>query len=112
MKAAGSPTVALRPRRAGLRALFWLAPPLLAVAVQAQPIITNLGTLPDTIESFASNVSSDASVVAGYCVIDHDEGNSLAFRWTRDGGLQNLGGLPGGAISSYSHDLSADGAVL
>src|SRR5262245_48764953 len=88
--AANSRPITFAPSRTALPALLLIA--FMAPAAHAQPTITNLGLLPDTTESSATGLSADASVVVGYCVIDRIEGNSLAFRWTSAGGLQDLGG--------------------
>jgi uncharacterized membrane protein len=63
-----------------------LAPAIMVCAARAQPTITDLGTLPGTIESHAAGVSGDGLVVAGYSVVDHVTGNSLAGPSRRDSG--------------------------
>jgi probable HAF family extracellular repeat protein len=86
---------------------------LAGAVARAQPTITNLGIIPGTIESHATGLSADGTVVVGYCVVDYDvTGYSKAFRWTSAGGMQDLGGLPGGAVSAYGYDVSTDGSVL
>ena len=55
--------------------------------------------------SVASGVSDDGRVVVGYDA-------TQAFRWTRDGGPQPLGDLPGGDFQSFGSDVSADGSIL
>jgi len=40
------------------------------------------------------------------------DGTKEAFRWTKDGGMQGLGDLPGGSFHSKAFDVSADGSVI
>ncbi|MFN7019562.1 MAG: HAF repeat-containing protein, partial [Fimbriimonadales bacterium] len=44
-------------------------------------------------ESVARGVSADGSVVVGFT--GHMYTPNRAFRWTQDGGMQDLGTLPG-----------------
>ncbi|MDT8880018.1 hypothetical protein RSO68_11065 [Halomonas saccharevitans] len=92
--------------RAGIGAvlLFVLEPH----GVLAQELtVTDLGTLGGS-ESFAVDVSQGGAVVVG----DSDTGmGTRAFRWTKDGMMQDLGTLPGGTSSS-AEGVSADGAVI
>lgn len=60
-----------------------------------------LGT---ALQSFASSVSADGTVVVG------QSGNE-AFIWNNTQGMQGLGLLPGSS-SSYASDVSADGTVV
>jgi probable HAF family extracellular repeat protein len=52
----------------------------------------------------ATDISADASVIVG--------GVSEAARWTEAGGVETLGDLPGGPISSLAWGVSADGSVI
>ena len=74
-----------------------------------------LGDLPGgPVESFASGVSADGSVVIGESGSRNGSillYRSEAFRWTRDTGMVALGNLPGGSFSEAS-DVSADGSVV
>jgi probable HAF family extracellular repeat protein len=77
----------------------------------------SLGDLPGgSLNSNAVGVSSDGSVVVGIGHSDSPDKNSYnheqAFRWTRAGGMQDLGDLPNGRPRSKAHDVSADGAVV
>jgi probable HAF family extracellular repeat protein len=70
--------------------------------------LTWLGRLPGGDWSFASDVSADGSVVVGGA--ENAAGQWRAFRWTVDGGMQDLGTL--GGIESQAWGVSADGAVV
>lgn len=56
----------------------------------------------------AAGVSSDGSVVVGY---SHSSSGYRAFRWTSDGGMQNLG-IQSGFLTSYASGVSADGSTV
>ena len=81
-----------------------------------------LGDLPgNSFFSRATDVSADGSVVVGDGAADNRFGNDIigpnaAFRWTSDGGLQDLGGLPDldsfGSNKSFARGVSADGSVV
>jgi probable HAF family extracellular repeat protein len=59
--------------------------------------------------SVASGVSADGSVVVGWA---YDASRQQrAFRWTAEGGMQDLGTLPG-YESSVASGVSADGSVV
>jgi len=88
-----------------------------AADVFAQPAITNLGTLPGGHYSYAHGVNADGSVVVGGSAVnDSSEFNDHAFRWTRAGGMQDLGTLPGSTLPfggfSYANGVSGDGSVV
>lgn len=76
-----------------------------------------LGDLPGGhFMSYASDVSADGSVVVGWSVArpfatTWPIGGFEAFRWTREGGMNGLGLLPGD-IDSFAAGVSADGAVV
>jgi probable HAF family extracellular repeat protein len=70
--------------------------------------ITSLGTLENGTVSMASGISSDGSVVVGFC--DTPSGRR-AVRWDTANGMQDLGVLPGGT-SATSTGVSADGTVI
>ncbi len=53
-------------------------------------------------------VSADGTVATGTCCPAHLE----AFRWTQQGGLQQLGDLEGGSLESHAEGISADGTVI
>jgi probable HAF family extracellular repeat protein len=63
--------------------------------------------------SAATATNRDGSVVAGCSYVDNGDNTAScrAFRWTADGGMQNLGILPG-QIGSWANAISGDGSVL
>jgi probable HAF family extracellular repeat protein len=67
----------------------------------------DLGTLGGD-ESWALGVSADGSVVVG---VAEKAGYGRAFRWTAEGGMQDLGTL-GGVWWSEAYGVSADGSVV
>jgi len=79
---------------------------LLATVAWSQSI-TWLGTLGGD-ESRASGVSADGAVVVGWSY--NAAGQERAFRWTVDGGMQDLGTLGGNRSAAYA--VSADGSVV
>jgi len=84
---------------------------LIATAGWSQSI-TWLGTLPGGSSSEAFGVSADGAVVVG-AVSYYPFGEyyyERAFRWTVDGGMQDLGTLDGDESAAYG--VSADGAVV
>ncbi|MBD9400438.1 autotransporter domain-containing protein [Comamonas sp. CMM02] len=96
--------------------------PLLAVTAHAQVHAQGWNVMQDfddltaggtgTEWSYANAVSADGSVVAGGAIF----GSSWmhhAFRWTIDGGMQDLGDLTvGGTGQSFVNAISADGSVI
>lgn len=71
---------------------------------------TDLGLLPEGISSEANAVSSDGSTIVGWGRIP--DGNSTAwraFRWTENGGMENLGTL---GDSSIANAVNSDGTVI
>ena len=96
--------------------------PLLAVTAHAQVHAQGWNVMQDfddltaggtgTEWSYASAVSADGSVVAGGATFG-SSGMNHAFRWTIDGGMQNLGDLTvGGTGQSVVNAISADGSVI
>jgi probable HAF family extracellular repeat protein len=69
--------------------------------------LTWLGTL-GGLWSWAYGVSADGSVVVGW--LHNAAGLLRAFRWTVDGGMQDLGTL--GSYYSWAYGVSADGSVV
>jgi uncharacterized membrane protein len=60
--------------------------------------------------SSATAISADGSTVVGNTF---DETGSQAFRWTRGGGLQSLGGINGDlGTRSFAQGVNADGSVV
>ncbi|HEX3601557.1 MAG TPA: PEP-CTERM sorting domain-containing protein [Lacipirellulaceae bacterium] len=78
-------------------------------AVNAAPIITNLGSLPGGIETGPSGVSADGTTVVG--VAETSTGNLRAFRWTTSTGVQELGPSDP-AVNSFSQGVSSNGSVV
>jgi probable HAF family extracellular repeat protein len=66
-----------------------------------------LGTL-GGVESVATGVSADGSVVVGW--VKYANGKGRAFRWTAKTGMQDLGTL--GGFVSVAFGVSADGSVV
>jgi probable HAF family extracellular repeat protein len=72
--------------------------------------MTDLGTLPNILNSFANGVSSNGAVVAGTCRAP--SGYSRAFRWT-GGVMTDLGTPSGGGWGAIAaNGVSANGAVV
>ncbi len=81
-------------RHRGAAMIVGLLPTFFAVTpLVAQPAITNLGVLPGCASSHATAVSAHGLTVVG-------ASDGIAFRWTRDGGMQPVPMLPGVLISS------------
>jgi uncharacterized membrane protein len=59
------------------------------------------------LSSSANDVSADGSIIVGTITAPFPR----AFRWTADGGLGRLGGLPG-RPESFGSSVSADGSVV
>jgi len=73
--------------------------------------LTPLGDLPGgPVESYASGVSGDGSVVVGRS--SHSFSGEQAFRWTSGGGMVGLGDLPGAGFVSRAYGVSADGSII
>lgn len=86
---------------------------LVGVAGSVAPAqsITGLGFLPGGSRSYASGISSDGSVVVGQATTSSFEGH--AFRWTRSGGMQDLGAPPAGqGYYRAAHATNSDGSVV
>lgn len=74
--------------------------------------ITSMGFALAGDVSRATGVSSDGSVICGYCNVSPGEiTTGHAFRWTAGGGYQLLGELPGGTFS-VATGISADGTKI
>ncbi|MCP4618306.1 MAG: autotransporter domain-containing protein [Bradyrhizobium sp.] len=67
------------------------------------------GTLENYSESFATAMSADTNVVAGFAM--SDLGVRQAFRWTQATGTRGLGFLPGYSWSN-ANAISADGTTI
>ncbi len=64
----------------------------------------------DSSTGFARGISGDGSVIAGRYVLP--DGSMRAFRWTAQGGREDLGDLPGGTVFADAYGVSANGAVI
>ena len=67
------------------------------------------GSLENYIESFATAMSADTNVVAGFA--QSNLGGWQAFRWTQATGMTGLGFLPGYSLS-HASAISADGTTI
>lgn len=74
------------------------------VRCSAAPVLTILGTLPGERNSFVTGMSADGGVVVGMS-------GSRPFRWTAQGGMQELDAVSGGAGNSTVTAISADGST-
>ncbi len=77
--------------------------------------VVDIGTLDpennDSLFSYATDVSSDGSVVVGYSQIAGGTVNH-AFRWTNSGGMVDLGSAAGPEGYSAAYGVSSDGSVI
>jgi probable HAF family extracellular repeat protein len=82
--------------------------------VLAEASFTGVGVLPNDATSIVEAVSADGIVVVGTSFSNEESEafESEAFRWTRQGGMEGLGDLPGGVFQSFGQGVSADGAVV
>jgi len=71
-------------------------------------VMADLGTL-GGVGSEAYGVSADGRVVVGGA--QNAAGRERAFRWTAEGGMEDLGMLPG-SIGSRAYSVSSDGRVV
>ena len=90
---------------------FAFAAVLAAANALAQSVsITGLGDLPGgKFRSRANSVSADGRVVVGESYVDDSFIAERAFRWTRAGGMENLGKLADVPGYSTAKAISADG---
>ena len=70
-------------------------------------VVTDLGVLPGAVQTIATAVSADGSIVVGYTRTRDSLG---AFRWA-GGVIASLGFLPGSTFN-YATAVSADGSVI
>jgi probable HAF family extracellular repeat protein len=70
---------------------------------------TGLGVLPTGYSSQPTAISADGLVVVGNAISVAN--GSVAFRWTRGGGMQSLGLLPG-TTQSTAAAVNADGSLI
>jgi probable HAF family extracellular repeat protein len=83
---------------------------MLAAAAHADVAwFSGVGAAPGGGQSGAIGVSADGSTVVGNF---GSQGSSGAFRWTRAGGLQVLGGFNEPGQSAYALGISGDGATV
>ncbi|MBX3390517.1 MAG: hypothetical protein KF691_13795 [Phycisphaeraceae bacterium] len=78
------------------------------------PTITGIGFISSSFKSStAAQISADGSTVSGYAAFTAAE--NRAIRWSRLGGIQNLGPAASGGqfpLSTYAGGLSNDGSVV
>lgn len=99
------------PQGAQSTALFFTPPTNPAPRTSGEYMLVFRGALgqeTDAVVGHRVKGNVDQRVIVGYS--DTPVGNR-AFRWTADGGMVNLGLLPGG-LSSAAHGVSANGAVV
>jgi len=70
-----------------------------------------VGLFKSLTSSRGRSVSPDGEVVLGSS-IPASGGGTVATRWTRTGGLQSLGDLPGGPVNAEAAWSSADGSII
>jgi probable HAF family extracellular repeat protein len=81
----------------------------------AETGMVGLGRLVPNTTSGASAASADGSVIVGTNGLlsgTPTRPHTEAFRWSQETGMVGLGDLPGAAIYSIAHDVSADGSVI
>jgi probable HAF family extracellular repeat protein len=76
------------------------------------PSFQGLGSAPGYPYNRAYDVSADGLVVVGTMAGDSVFSYSQPFRWTKSGGFQHLGNLPGGEPRGRAKSVSADGLVV
>jgi probable HAF family extracellular repeat protein len=77
--------------------------------------MVGLGRPPGDFYSYASAVNADGSVVVGGSQssdVESEIDRTQAARWTAAGGMQGLGHLPGGGLSSVAVGVSGNGSVI
>lgn len=62
--------------------------------------------------SVGTAISADGQAIVGWSDFTNSGNDYQAFRWTQATGMQGLGDLPGGSISSRAFAVSADGSVV
>jgi probable HAF family extracellular repeat protein len=89
-----------------------------AVRVKARGDLTDIGTVTDLgtlggLFSFATDVSSDGSVVVGFSDNGLDaNARRHAFSWTETGGMVDLGSGNGPDGTSHAYGVSGDGSIV
>ena len=80
-------------------------------SVMGQTSFQGVGDLPGSVfQSRALGVSADGTVVVGYST---STSGAQAFRWTSEGGMVDLGNIPGGIIFlNEAYAVSGDGTVI
>jgi uncharacterized membrane protein len=90
---------------AGLQAFRWTA----------AGGMVGLGTPPGDFYSYARAVNADGSIVVGGSDRFDESSETYVFqaaRWTAASGMQGLGHLPGGGLSSVALGVSDNGSVI
>ncbi len=73
--------------------------------------LEDLGVLPGLVRSYGGGISGDGSVVVGVCR-NADGQFGRAFRWTKPGGMQDLGALTVQSPFSEAQAISRDGTTI
>ncbi len=74
-----------------------------------------LDVLPGTVTSRAQDISADGTTIVGSCEPSNGfpgEPDIIAFRWTQDSGMVDLGAIPAGYRGSHAETVSADGSAI
>jgi len=96
-----------------ITALAALASSAAIASAAPTPSFMGLGTTSTCrFPTVAFGVSADGSTVVGRCQNNTGNGQFIAFRWTEDTGLETLGDLPGGELTSAAVAVSADGSIV
>jgi len=104
-------------RRLTIVAAAMLAPQLIYGAIafaNERATFTWIDPLAGDQTCYAYAISADGSTVVGASYTDPSSPTGVvrAFRWTRAGGLQAIGDLPGGSLRSEAFGVSGDGSVI
>lgn len=74
--------------------------------------IQGLGVPEGRLLSEASGISNDGSVIVGRTIHADSSSGKEAFRWTLDGGMQDIGDFVGGAYDSNAIGVSGNGNTV
>ncbi len=97
---------------AQVRASYWIVLMLICGAAQGATSISSIGVLPNGGSSSATSVNWDGTSVAGTsATLVSGVPVGRAVRWTKAGGLVNLG-APASAESSFARTISGNGLIV
>lgn len=77
----------------------------------ASHCMQDLGTTGEQLNSGATSISHDGTVITGNTYRDGTAGSARPFRWTAAGGMQDLGLVAGGSFAMAQY-ISGDGSVI